>query len=554
MPEHETVQHARRGHGGRRLRVPLAGCAGLLAAAVVVALAVVPNGTRAAFLSPTVNQGNELATEAAFPDYRTAALSNGPVVYHSFDDPFGSGTAAASRGVAGTYNGAAAPTSMSPGAVAPSTRKAVTFRPLTYADADSSSTLTGTPLKVTLEAWVRTGVGGAVVSLLPDDPATPGRAQLYVNPVNGEGQACIGLTLQAAATQRVCGSDAEDTKVWTSADQSNPSWHHLVAVVDPTGAPDTAGSTDGTQVIVYVDGTVVFDRGLTGTWPSSVTGRVRVGSTAVQTSPSLSTWSGDIDEVAVYSGALSSSQVTTHHNEGRDTGGSTTTTYVDAVMNSAPHLYWQLEETPAAPAATLKDTAGSRTGTYHGYPDLGVPGAPTGTTPTAAGLAVGLRGVNGISTGAVRSTPAAFSTEVWFNSSGGTGPLIGFTPTTSANVPDRAVYLTVTGDLAFSMSSPRRTLTTGRSYLDGQWHLVTATMSASGRMRLYVDGDLAAADASAAATAPTSGLWRWGGGGNYTGYPTQPGAPFFTGLLDEASVYDEELSAEDVAIHWGAKF
>ncbi|WP_139177106.1 LamG domain-containing protein [Geodermatophilus siccatus] len=32
----------------------------------------------------------------------------------------------------------------------------------------------------------------------------------------------------------------------------------------------------------------------------------------------------------------------------------------------------------------------------------------------------------------------------------------------------------------------------------------------------------------------------------------QPGAVSFAGRLDEASVYDRELTPEDVAIHWSA--
>ena len=38
------------------------------------------------------------------------------------------------------------------------------------------------------------------------------------------------------------------------------------------------------------------------------------------------------------------------------------------------------------------------------------------------------------------------------------------------------------------------------------------------------------------------------------GGSTRPGAAFFSGRLDEASVYDGELTPEDVAIHWGASF
>jgi hypothetical protein len=559
MPEHVTVERRTRARVLPRPVPPvlLAGCAGLLTAALVLLAATAPEGVRATVTSVSGNGGNELATAATFPDYRSAALSSGPVIHHPFDDPYGSTSAAALRGTAGTYNGAAVVSSVATGAIASSAggpRRAVTFSPGAFASADTTSTLTAPAVNtqaLTLEAWVRTGRGGAVVGLFPDgSPATPGRTQLYVN---ASGMACVGLTLQSAVLQEVCAFDATDAKVWTGADQASPAWHHVVAVIDPT-APRGAG----TEVSVYIDGVVAHDDPLSGTWPQTLNGRWRVGSAPITTDtnatrPAPDTWSGDVDEVAVYTSALSPAEVKKHFDQGK---GTVAGIYATTVRALSPLLYWQLEEQPTAAARTVADASpsGTTVGRYRSYPDLEVAGAPTGATPSAVGVAVGLSGVDGISTGAARTTPAAFSTEVWFNSSGGTGPLVGFTPTSAGNVPDRAVYLTGTGDLAFSMGSPRRTLTAGRDLRDGQWHLVTATMSGAGRMCLYVDGDLVTSDSSAAATTSGSGLWRWGGGGTFTGYPTPPGAPFFTGLLDEASVYDVELSAEDVAVHWGAKF
>ncbi|WP_448614372.1 LamG domain-containing protein [Modestobacter sp. URMC 112] len=548
----------------RRARVswplPRAVVAATCAAVVTAALAVAgPGGAWASFTGTTVNTGSELRAHAAFPDYRTAVLNSNPVVYHPFDDPYGSSAAGAIRGTAGTYNGAAVVSSVPAGAIATSAggpRRAVRFSPGAFAAANSTTTLSAAAVntqQLTLEAWVRTGQGGAVVSLFPEGaPTTPGRAQLYVN---GSGMACVGLTLEGAALQEVCGSDPEDTRVWTSADQASPVWRHVAAVIEPIPSRGA-----GTEVSVYVDGSVVYDHQLTGTWPQTLSGRWRVGSAPITADtnaarPAPDTWSGDIDEVAVYATALPPPEISKHHQLGLgNPAGSNYATYIRGLPNL--QLYWQLEEQPSATARSVADASpgGTSVGTYHSYPDLELAGAPTGTTPTSTGVAVGLWGVAGISAGGNRSTPAAFSAEVWFKSSGGTGPLVGFTPTAAGNVPDRAVYLTATGDLAFGMSVPRRTLTAGRNFRDGQWHLVTATMGAGGRMSLYVDGELAAADASAAATASDPGLWRWGGGGNYTSYPTQPGAPLFTGLLDEASVYDVELSAEDVAVHWGAKF
>ena len=251
--------------------------------------------------------------------------------------------------------------------------------------------------------------------------------------------------------------------------------------------------------------------------------------------------------------ALAAAEDREHQDLGKGTVAGNYANSVAAIPSL--HLYWQLEELPSAAARAVADASGhNRGGTFHGHPDLGVAGAPTGTSP--AGLAVGLSGLNDVSTGAGRTTPTAFSTETWFHSSGGTGPLASFgsTRTGSATVPDVAVYLTATGRLAYSTRTPQRTILSTADHRDGSWHLVTTTMSAGGVMRLYVDGVLVKEDTTPTATAPLTGFWRWGGGGDYSTFSTRPGAAFFTGRLDEASVYDRELSAEEVAVHWGAKF
>jgi hypothetical protein len=471
-------------------------------------------------------------------------------------------------GSAGTYNGAAAPsgataTAIAAGAGGP--RGAVRFPGGTHAAAGATTSISGAAVntvKLTLEAWVRTGSGGAVVSLLPEgsDP-TGGRPQLYVN---AAGQVCVGLTLESPHTlQEVCGYDASDTKAWTSADQASPAWHHVVAVIDPTASAGSAPcDSAGTQVVVYVDGVVVYDRALCATWPQSVAGRWRVGSapiptdviaaTGEQEGPAPDTWTGDVDEVAVYTGALSATEIKKHHDLGRGTITGDYAATVKAI--SSLHLYWQLDGVPGAGAArTVADASThARAGTHHSYPDLPVAGAPTGGA--TAGTAVRLSGVDDISTGASRTTPTAFSTEVWFRSSGGTGPLASFGPsrTGTATGPDVAVHLTADGRLAFSTRSPQRAVVSARDHRDGVWHLVTATMGAGGRMRLYVDGVLVGEDTSVTTTSPLTGFWRWGGGGDYSAFATRPGAPLFTGRLDEASVYDRELSPEDVAVHWAA--
>jgi hypothetical protein len=552
-----TRHHAHRARA-RAQHAWLAGCVALLTAALAV---TGYSGAWAAFTATTTSTGNQLTTKVTFPDYRTAVTESGPVVHHPFDDLYASRTAAvvAGAGTAGTYNGGGVASSVNSGAISASAggpRRAVNFPSNTYAVANSTSTFSGAPLKLTLEAWVRTGRGGAVVGVLPDDSTTTaGRTQLYVSAV---GEVCVGLTLQAAALQAVCGSDSTDKKVWTASDQASPVWHHIAAVIDPALTNSKGScSNDGAQVSVYVDGAVQYDANFCGgTWPSAVTGRVRAGSAPVTAGSAPSAWSGDIDEMAVYGRALNADEVRKHYDLGNGTP-EVTGNYATSVNANTPERYWQLEDTPALGVRTVADASGSagRGGTYHSAFDREVVGASTGTS--TPGKAVQLNGLSDISTGASRTTPTAFSTEVWFKSTEGTGPLVSFgaTPTGPSTVPDAAVYLTATGRLAFSIRASQRTVVHApKDYRNTGWHLVTATMGAGGAMRLYVDGTLVAEDTASTTTTTLTGFWRWGGGGDYSSFATPPGAAFFTGLLDEASVYDKELTAEEVAVHWGATF
>jgi hypothetical protein len=73
----------------------------------------------------------------------------------------------------------------------------------------------------------------------------------------------------------------------------------------------------------------------------------------------------------------------------------------------------------------------------------------------------------------------------------------------------RAAYLTANGNPASSIRLPQRTVVSAEDYRESAWHLVTTTMSA------------------------VTGFWRRGGGGDHSAYPSQPGAPYFSGALDE---------------------
>lgn len=153
-----------------------------------------------------------------------------------------------------------------------------------------------------------------------------------------------------------------------------------------------------------------------------------------------------------------------------------------------------------------------------------------------------------------RNNPNVFTIEAWFSTTAKTsGKIIGFGDgaTTDSNTWDRHIWIDTAGRLNFGlypdtlvvMSTPD-----GRSYADGGWHHVAATLSSAGAA-FYVDGTLVG-------TSPTTtgqnynGYWRIGCG-NLTNWTSNPSS-FFTGAIQYAAVYTRALTAAEIAAHAAA--
>ena len=70
-------------------------------------------------------------------------------------------------------------------------------------------------------------------------------------------------------------------------------------------------------------------------------------------------------------------------------------------------------------------------------------------------------------------------------------------------------------------------------------------------MRLYVDGVLAGQRPDGDQRRPTSGYWRVGGD-SLAGWAARPSSDYFAGSIDEVAVYDQALTADEVAAHYSA--
>jgi hypothetical protein len=222
-------------------------------------------------------------------------------------------------------------------------------------------------------------------------------------------------------------------------------------------------------------------------------------------------------------------------------------------MASAP-LYFPLQET-AGPTAVNSGSAGTAANATY---------SSTGVTYGAAGpqcdstvrSAITLDGAAGQVWSQAVTDPQTFSVQAWFTTTTTRGgKLIGFgdgAAGSSSGNYDRHVYMTDTGQLTFGVyNGAVSTATSPAAYNDGRWHLATATFSPATGMNLYVDGALAAQNATVTHAWAYDGYWRIGYD-NLGNWPNVPSSPWFAGSLAHVSVYSSVLSAAEVANQYGA--
>ena len=323
----------------------------------------------------------------------------------------------------------------------------------------------------------------------------------------------------------------------TSDTYNDGQWHHVVAELS------TAGQ------VLYIDGIQQgYDPSTTSA--QDYAGYWRLGADNLGGWPNVgssSSFNGDIDETAIYPTALTVNQVRDHYTKsGRtvDLPAQPGDSYGAVVYNDNPTLYWRLDD---AAGPTIKDSGTNR------QPGVSSGGVAFGTTSPVSGSTGTAETFDGAS-GTVGSAkqfnnPTVYSEELWFNTTTTRGgKLIGFGNAQNGQSShyDRHVYMEDSGQLTFgAYTGQTNTTTSPLRYNDGAWHHMVATQGSDG-MKLYVDGALVG-------TNPTTGnenyagYWRVGGDSDWGG-----SSPFFNGSIDEVSVYQVALTADQVRAHYAA--
>jgi signal peptidase I len=224
-----------------------------------------------------------------------------------------------------------------------------------------------------------------------------------------------------------------------------------------------------------------------------------------------------------------------------------------AVQGASAAMYLPLQETQG-PVATNRGLLGAGgNGTYSATGvTYGVGGPRCGN---GAGSAVRLDGVAGqVWAAAAISNPQSFTVQTWFATTTTTGgKLIGFGNGTNGSTSsqyDRHVYMADSGQLLFGVYDNQfSTITSPAAYNDGRWHLVTATLSGSTGMRLYVDGGLVASNAGVVSAENFTGYWRIGYD-NLGGWPSRPTSDWFAGSLAHVAGFGSVLTDAAVAAQY----
>ncbi|MEV6450157.1 LamG-like jellyroll fold domain-containing protein [Streptomyces anulatus] len=392
------------------------------------------------------------------------------------------------------------------------------------------------PNTPTVEMWFRTAKSGVLLGL---QNAELGETPTSWRPV---------LNIDGAGKLRgewyLAGNPGADP-ITSTASVTDNQWHHVVL----TGAVD--------QQSLYLDGElvgskagVISDQGR----PYAYLGAGHASSGWMGVPSGTYHFTGQMDEVALYERTMSAATVKKHFAARSALIAGDGTHYRGQIVGDAPTAYWPLDEGKGATTAVSRVTAAGGNGTYTGA----APGA-TGIFGVGDGQAVQLSGNGAVSVpGDLLAGTTDLTAELWFNTTK-PGVLLGFQNAKLGDVPTSwrpALNIDEAGKLRgewYLTGSPgAKPITSTSSVTDGKWHHVVLT-GARTTQSLYLDGVLVGSMAGTI-TDQALAYSYLGGGYASSGWMGVPSGTYrFTGRIDEAALYREALTADQVAEHYQAR-
>jgi concanavalin A-like lectin/glucanase superfamily protein/Big-like domain-containing protein/calcineurin-like phosphoesterase family protein len=272
-------------------------------------------------------------------------------------------------------------------------------------------------------------------------------------------------------------------------------WHYAVL------------TNDGTTLRLYVDGIEVATKLTAGASPeSSGTKPVRVGANSRVTPPD-SFFTGEVDEVRVWNDDLTAQQA------------------ADAFAGTSFNTGAQVLHLPFG---------GGGGGGYNFAPGLVLTGSNYDDTPSSPSLQL-----SQFSVAAWFKTSANFGSDAYIANKGGvgsdsSGENLNYGIWMNSAEQIKAGFETSTGSDQY--------VTSVNTYNDGQWHYAVVTKDVS--VRLYIDGVQVATKSTSGIEPESSGTKPVRVGANSR---VTPSTNFFTGEVDEVRVWNDDLSATQVA-------
>lgn len=266
----------------------------------------------------TVTTASTVTPTGTANTYTAAVLSDSPTFYYRLDETAGT-TALDSSGNAVTSTEVSNPTHSATGVLTSDTDGATQFDGAT--DYMYSNTSYVNPTTFTIEAWFQTSTtsGGRIVGFGTAQTGASGSfdRQIYMS---NTGQLYFGVYPGAVKT------------INSTASYNDGNKHHVVATLSSAG------------MFLYVDGGQVASDATTTT-AQSYTGYWRVGYDNLSgwtAAPTSHYFNGTIDEVAVYSTALSLQRTQVHYCDGSNNSclsmtGPTTVTFASQTLDGLDH-------------------------------------------------------------------------------------------------------------------------------------------------------------------------------------------------------------------------
>ena len=270
-----------------------------LAAVLALTASLTVVGSASAALSTST--ANPTNTWAALPYYTCAAAvaSDNPYLYWRFDEAAGATAAADSSGNnrPGTYTGG---TTLGAARACPrDTGAAVTLNGTTgYIAAGTGVVAVAGPNLFTVEVWFKTAVAGG--KLLGFGGSPTGSSKSYDRHLflNNTGNLVFGVNPGGLKVVVVV-----SPKTYT-----DNAWHHAAATLSATGMQLYV---DGAQVAA--DPTTTTAQAFNGYWRAGYDNLTGWGTNT----PTNFYFTGSVDDVAVYTTALSPTRIAAHYNAGR---------------------------------------------------------------------------------------------------------------------------------------------------------------------------------------------------------------------------------------------